>query len=372
MTPSERLPASSAETPICRAHLSPRRDAEEPAVCERAFSLGLYPCDFAPASSAETPDKLVREFWHAVAEWENKNMRNNKVPPAELSAAYERAHTASEAVKAALTASAAASSTPRSAEPTDERAIDDLLEAFQDACEDVAETGERGPGATRAKDRAVLRNDLRAKLLSVAALAADRGRLAQEYDLLTRAVNHSADCLPTCTADGCAEDCPRWNTARWLTDQQAEIDRLAQELADARLTAKYESDVARQAVDSRDRLQTERDEAIKRAVAANGFEARAEDALDRLAVVVRLAGWDTPNDVADAVVRRVEALEAGLKVIAALSDKPDDYEWYDDFGDYADIDRSNMGDVHDHGCDMTRWAIAKRARAALTPETPNG
>ncbi|HWT45741.1 MAG TPA: hypothetical protein VN085_07235, partial [Vicinamibacterales bacterium] len=57
-----------------------------------------------------------------------------------------------------------------------------------------------------------------------------------DYETLKRAVNHSANCLPECAdnPNGCVEACPRFNTARWLTDQQAEIERLRAALDAAR------------------------------------------------------------------------------------------------------------------------------------------
>jgi hypothetical protein len=62
----------------------------------------------------------------------------------------------------------------------------------------------------------------------LAALTADRDRLAQNYDLLKRAVNSCHDeHLPGCDNLGCAEGCPSSNAAAWLAEKQAECDRLA-------------------------------------------------------------------------------------------------------------------------------------------------
>jgi len=63
---------------------------------------------------------------------------------------------------------------------------------------------------------------------------------------------------------------------------------------------------------------------------------------------------------------QLRSVLSALHEIAALSDKPSDFDgWYDTFGDYADCDTSNMGDVHAHGADMGRWQAAKIARSAL-------
>ena len=49
----------------------------------------------------------------------------------------------------------------------------------------------------------------------------------------------------------------------------------------------------------------------------------------------------------------------------ARDGQPDDWEPYDAFGDPIDTDITNSGDMRDFGCELTRWAIAKRARAIL-------
>lgn len=56
---------------------------------------------------------------------------------------------------------------------------------------------------------------------------------------------------------------------------------------------------------------------------------------------------------------------AALRDIAALSDDPDDWQAFDDFGDPVDTDTSNGGDLRDHGARVGRLAAAKIARRAL-------
>lgn len=62
----------SPERPMCQEHFSPRRDNQEPAVCEKAFAKGgMYPCDFAPSASSErteTTDVLGYAVWIEGAE----------------------------------------------------------------------------------------------------------------------------------------------------------------------------------------------------------------------------------------------------------------------------------------------------------------
>lgn len=61
-----------------------------------------------------------------------------------------------------------------------------------------------------------------------------------------------------------------------------------------------------------------------------------------------------------------ERLREGLTTIALRDLSPSDREWRDEFGDYAGIDISNNGDVHEHGSDEAYYEMAKIARAALT------
>lgn len=61
-------------------------------------------------------------------------------------------------------------------------------------------------------------------------LRAEVERLTRElvdYDLLKRAVNESTnECGPDCDSHGHGDSCPANDGARWLIDQQKEIDRL--------------------------------------------------------------------------------------------------------------------------------------------------
>lgn len=43
----DRPDQQADDAPLCRAHLSPRRDDEQPPVCVKAFEREMYPCDFA-------------------------------------------------------------------------------------------------------------------------------------------------------------------------------------------------------------------------------------------------------------------------------------------------------------------------------------
>jgi hypothetical protein len=49
----------------------------------------------------------------------------------------------------------------------------------------------------------------------------------ENYEVLKRAVNESTnECGPNCDEYGHGDDCPSCNSARWLEDQQREIERL--------------------------------------------------------------------------------------------------------------------------------------------------
>ncbi len=57
--PTDRLPPA-ADAPICTEHFSPRRDAQSPPICEKAYAMGLFPCEFPvspPRSSREETPK---------------------------------------------------------------------------------------------------------------------------------------------------------------------------------------------------------------------------------------------------------------------------------------------------------------------------
>lgn len=66
-------------------------------------------------------------------------------------------------------------------------------------------------------------------------LTAERDALRAEvanYEVLKRAVNESTnECSTQCDEHGHAGDCPANNSARWLEDQQREIESLRAELA---------------------------------------------------------------------------------------------------------------------------------------------
>jgi len=55
-------------------------------------------------------------------------------------------------------------------------------------------------------------------------------------------------------------------------------------------------------------------------------------------------------------------LSAFILELSNLSDKPDDYEFYDGCGDPIDCDLSNSGDIRSHAIEQTRHEIAVKAR----------
>ena len=78
--------------------------------------------------------------------------------------------------------------------------------------------------------------------------------------------------------------------------------------------------------------------------------------------------YDPVSDFGKEQIRILDAFdqcEKTLQNIADLSDKPDDYAWYDIYNDYADCDSGNSGDVHAHGTEMGKWKAAKLAREML-------
>ncbi len=71
------------------------------------------------------------------------------------------------------------------------------------------------------------------------------------------------------------------------------------------------------------------------------------------------------------IAEREPVLQAALEEIAKDA-PPDDWKPYDSWGDYQgypglvdEVDESNGGDIHSHGCAVGRWKAAKIARKAL-------
>jgi predicted nuclease with TOPRIM domain len=71
-------------------------------------------------------------------------------------------------------------------------------------------------------------------ILRLQDLRAELAATRRDYDTLKRAVNESTnECGPDCDEHGHGDNCPANSSARWLEDQQREIERLRELLAAA-------------------------------------------------------------------------------------------------------------------------------------------
>jgi Lar family restriction alleviation protein len=143
-----------------------------------------------------------------------------------------------------------------------------------------------------------------------------------------------------------------------IASQSSALASLQQQLADAELTARYQSDVARQAVAAMEKAEQ------KLAKRHNDF--------DELYHVWEIEHCELleSRERESALQAENAGLRAVLAEIAAGSKDPDDWQPYDNFGEPEDTDLSNSGDCIDFGSRRTRWHIAKIARSALATPTP--
>lgn len=119
-----------------------------------------------------------------------------------------------------------------------------LSDEEKQTCRDAAEWARQRVGEWRQlaelwqRETEIRDKQILEKSAELAAVQADRDRLAKDYDTLRRAINdNSGECSPGCNSYGHTEDCEYLDDAATMRIQQEKIDALRSELSSLRSTS---------------------------------------------------------------------------------------------------------------------------------------